>query len=340
MGPVALWWRRVYTVNMRPEQPHLLQPATDPCCLEGICGLAVPIFASTPSRSAPDRRRVVGRGLAGSSVWVGCALISAVCLLACTGLNGRDPAPPEPEVRSSVDATDPGLRFALPEPDGSALHAAPLLVWFTNYYTPIYPEQDGGIPLLGADNLPISGGLTRQQWCDVALQGSASLVDRSGQATAYVYLDSQGPEQASCDAQLGDLSDRIKRATRRIRFRAVAHPYGCGVADYPLIPFRTVAVDRDTIPYGTVLYVPAFRGQAFTLDEERYVHDGYVYAADKGGAIQGTHMDFFTGHQRESPFPGVITSSDAFVLEAWPVSAAHAAAVHLSDVHAAGCAAP
>lgn len=205
---------------------------------------------------------------------------------------------------------------------------------------PIYPEQDEGLPLLGADNLRISGGLTRQQWCNVALQGSASLVARSGQATAYVYLDSRGLEQANCDAQLGELSENITRATRRIRFTPVAHPYGCGVADYPLIPLRTVAVDQDSIPYGTVLYVPAFRGLSFTLDGEEYAHDGYVYAADKGGAIQVLHLDFFSGHQRESPFPDVITSSNAFVFEAWPVAAAHEAAVHLRDVHAAGCATP
>jgi 3D (Asp-Asp-Asp) domain-containing protein len=334
----------VYTVNMRPEHPHLLKPATDQHYLDGICGLAVQVFAFIRSRPAPDRRRVVGRGPAGSSARAGCALISAGCLQACTGLglfeSQKAPAPPAAEPRDTAPPAEPGVRFGFPAPGGGDLQAGPHLVWFTNYYTPVYHEQDEGIPLLGADNLPISGEITRQQWCDVALQGSASLLDRSGQATPYVYLDSQGPEQANCDAQLGDLSDRIKRATRRIRFRAVAHPYGCGVADYPLIPFRTVAVDRNTIPYGTVLYVPAFRDQPFTLDEVRYVHDGYVYAADKGGAIQGTHVDFFTGHQQESPFPGVITSSDAYLFEAWPIPAAHAAAVHLSDVHAAGCAAP
>jgi len=33
-----------------------------------------------------------------------------------------------------------------------------------------------------------------------------------------------------------------------------------------------------------------------------FVHDGYFFAADKGGAIRGGHIDVFTGNQREHPF--------------------------------------
>lgn len=32
-------------------------------------------------------------------------------------------------------------------------------------------------------------------------------------------------------------------------------------------------------------------------------HDGYFFAADTGGAIEGNHFDFFLGISQTNPFP-------------------------------------
>jgi len=75
------------------------------------------------------------------------------------------------------------------------------------------------------------------------------------------------------------------------------HPWGVGVQDRALVPFRSVAVDRDVIEYGTGLYLPALDGRTMPGESPwgDFAHDGCVVAADTGGAIVGMHVDFFVG---------------------------------------------
>ena len=75
------------------------------------------------------------------------------------------------------------------------------------------------------------------------------------------------------------------------------HPWGYGVQSRALEPFRSVAVDRDVIEYGTGLYFPAIDGVTMPGDAPwgAFVHDGCVVAADTGGGILDLHVDFFVG---------------------------------------------
>ncbi|MEM7152904.1 MAG: 3D domain-containing protein [Myxococcota bacterium] len=73
------------------------------------------------------------------------------------------------------------------------------------------------------------------------------------------------------------------------------HPWGYGVRGRALRPFRSVAVDRNVIEYGTRLYIEALDGvrvPAMPTSPE-FVHDGCVTAEDTGNAINGQHLDFF-----------------------------------------------
>jgi 3D (Asp-Asp-Asp) domain-containing protein len=74
-----------------------------------------------------------------------------------------------------------------------------------------------------------------------------------------------------------------------------AHPWGIGVQNKALVPFRSFAVDKDEIPYGTRLYVPALDGVSMPGDAPwgAFAHDGCVSADDTGGAIVGKHVDWF-----------------------------------------------
>jgi 3D (Asp-Asp-Asp) domain-containing protein len=216
-----------------------------------------------------------------------------------------------------------------------------LTLWSTNYYTPVrdaaLAETDGALPLLGANNQPISPPLARADWCNIALQGTASIRGADGAATAYVVADWDGPEQTDCDEFLGRLSNQIKARSRRSRYQIVRHPYGCGVENMPLIPFRSIAVDRRFVPYRTTLYIPALRGQTFTLEGRTFTHDGYVFAADRGGAIVGNHIDFFSANQRSGVIPALVTSNENRTVQAYRVPAEHSAAAALRAVHAEPC---
>jgi 3D (Asp-Asp-Asp) domain-containing protein len=73
--------------------------------------------------------------------------------------------------------------------------------------------------------------------------------------------------------------------------------WGMSALSKPLVPFRTVSVDPNVIPLGTVLYIPELDGMTMpgVAPWGGYVHDGCVVAADVGGHIVGKHIDFFIG---------------------------------------------
>ena len=111
----------------------------------------------------------------------------------------------------------------------------------------------------------------------------------------------------------------------------------CGVRNWPLIPYRTIAVDQNTIPYQTTLYIEALAGKIFEIDGQTYTHDGYVFAADKGGAIKGNHIDFFSGNSQRVPFADVVTSNENKSVKARIVSPESTAARNLKALHSKSC---
>ena len=68
------------------------------------------------------------------------------------------------------------------------------------------------------------------------------------------------------------------------------YPFGRGANRRPLVPFRSVAVDRRLVAIGDTLYVPEFDGLPLP---DGNVHDGCLRADDTGGAIQRRLIDFF-----------------------------------------------
>jgi 3D (Asp-Asp-Asp) domain-containing protein len=74
-------------------------------------------------------------------------------------------------------------------------------------------------------------------------------------------------------------------------------PWGEGVQSRALEPYRSIAVDKTKIPYGSWMYIPELDGQVMPGDAPwgGWTHDGCVLAADTGSAIIGKHIDFFVG---------------------------------------------
>jgi 3D (Asp-Asp-Asp) domain-containing protein len=73
--------------------------------------------------------------------------------------------------------------------------------------------------------------------------------------------------------------------------------WGMSATSRPLQPFRTVAVDPSVVKLGSVLYIAELDG--LTMPGRApwggFVHDGCVVASDRGGGIDGKHLDFFVG---------------------------------------------
>ena len=93
----------------------------------------------------------------------------------------------------------------------------------------------------------------------------------------------------------------------------------------PLVPYRTIAVDRRRIKRGTVLFIPDLRGQIFYQDGLPFAHDGYVVATDTGGAIKGNHIDVFVDDIETTPFPDLIGSHPSKTFKAYKVGKNHPA---------------
>ena len=98
----------------------------------------------------------------------------------------------------------------------------------------------------------------------------------------------------------------LRAALERSTFRLAPSdaPYGVGAkSDFRLVPFRSIAIDLapdSPVKLGQVLFIPRLRGAPLTLiDGSRTEHDGYVMAVDTGGAIKGSHVDFFEGPQAQ-----------------------------------------
>lgn len=234
---------------------------------------------------------------------------AVVFILAACATASVPNTPPLPSQPLNMYAR--GLSFLLPEPAPQAL-GPELQLWGTNYHTPVvFPapkSMPDVFPLIGRDGKSISPPLRQKDWCEAALQGTVS-VKANGKTRGYAFIDDDGPEQTNCDAWLGNLSDGVKVATRRARFAPVNHPMGCGVRSIPLMPFRTVAVDSSIIPIGTAIFVPELRGRPFRYNGHDYVHDGYLFAGDRGGAIRGRHIDVFMTEDEETPFEDIFAST-------------------------------
>jgi 3D (Asp-Asp-Asp) domain-containing protein len=79
-------------------------------------------------------------------------------------------------------------------------------------------------------------------------------------------------------------------------FRVIDAAWGVGADNRPLVPFRSLAVDRKLIPIGTALWIEQLDG-ADMPGTFPTVHDGCVVADDIGGRITGERIDWFVGRK-------------------------------------------
>jgi len=201
--------------------------------------------------------------------------------------------------------------FRLPGPEHGVLIECSAL-WATWYYLPQVSNVEDGYPLRDPNGNPLGPVLSNRDWCYAAMEGSVR-VQHGESGTTYNYAGTSPSHHINCSMYFGHNIGYNK-------FRVADGPFGDGVRNYVLVPFRTIAVDPDRIPYGSVVFIPEARGETIPLQDGRTAnHDGYFFAADTGRAIHGNHIDVYVGTATRNPFPWV-KSSRSRTFEACVVS--------------------
>jgi 3D (Asp-Asp-Asp) domain-containing protein len=216
-----------------------------------------------------------------------------------------------------AQASQDDFQFAAPE---NQKELVPKKLWSTQYY--IHEFQSGGtIPIVYA-NGELSGFYADTcDFCTASLEGTAFVKDSSGTVTVINFAQSGDSSWVNCRACKRFSSSKLNVGSWGRTLWTKSEGFGNGVKNYRLVPFRTIAVDKTEIPYGTVVYIPAVRGKVILLPNgQEVVHDGYFFAGDTGGAIKKNHIDIFTGIYQGNPFPEVIKSNENKMFDAFIVS--------------------
>ena len=214
-----------------------------------------------------------------------------------------------------------------------------LTLYATQYDVPssdnssLSPPQ--AFPIFGANRAKLGATIVSRDWCSAALEGTNLVRMPAGATMLFNYLGldpSLSFQQADCRSLYPSLPPSVSAAmTRTLYFKSPADaPYGMGdQAYYQLVPFRSIAVDRSKYPAksanGTtnyyVFYIPSLRGIKVPLGQNTsLVHDGYVFAADTGGAIKNNHIDVFVGTYDKDFAPSVIKSVPSGTFDAYLVT--------------------
>ncbi|MDG1334327.1 MAG: 3D domain-containing protein [Crocinitomicaceae bacterium] len=185
-----------------------------------------------------------------------------------------------------------------------------LTLWATEYYVHI-TQNEGEIPYLtvSGDTLGYFSDLCN--FCTSCLEGTVFIESDSTDVVVLNYAARSEKALVNCRECAKFQKSKLNvESWGSVRWK-VSSGFGEGVKNFKLVPFRTVAVDPKMIPYGTVLFIPAAVGVAIeSPDGKTYLHDGYFFAGDTGGAIKGSHIDVFTGVDSSHPFSFVKSSAN------------------------------
>ena len=193
-------------------------------------------------------------------------------------------------------------------------------LWSTHYY--IHRFQSGGsIPLVLSDGKQTNLFADTCDFCTAALEGTAFVQDSLGNITILNFDKIGEKSVVNCRSCSKFSKSKLSVENFGKVLWKKSEGFGDGVLNYKLIPFRTMAVDKSIIPYGTVIFIPNVKGKLFILPNGlEVIHDGYFFAGDTGSAIKGNHIDIFTGIFDGNPFKDVIQSDpkktfDAFLIK-------------------------
>jgi 3D (Asp-Asp-Asp) domain-containing protein len=193
-------------------------------------------------------------------------------------------------------------------------------LWATQYYIHQF-RSNGNIPFVDVNGKNIGMYADTCDFCEASLEGTAFITDSLGNIIVLNYAETGSKTFVDCRKCAKYTKSKLKVDSWGKTRWVVSKEYGDGVKNYKLIPYRTIAVDENFIPYGTVIYIPQAKGDTIELPNKvKVVHDGYFFAGDTGGAIKNNHIDIFTGIFKGNPFEDVIKSNSTGKFDAYLVT--------------------
>ncbi len=195
-----------------------------------------------------------------------------------------------------------------------------LNLWATQYYIHQFTSS-GKIPIVFED------GVNRQlfgdtcDFCTAALEGTAFISDSTGKMMVINYASTGDTNWVDCRKCKKFQNSKLNVESWGRVIWKVSEGFGNGVQSYKLLPFRTIAVDPTIISYGSVIYIPNAKGDSIQMPNgDIFVHDGYFFAGDTGGAIKKNHIDIFTGVYEQNPFADFLFSNEKMTFEVFLIS--------------------
>jgi 3D (Asp-Asp-Asp) domain-containing protein len=202
-------------------------------------------------------------------------------LVALVGCGGTDYVKGEYEAQE-IDHHDDWLDAPPARPAASAVAASSRRgdLFRNTYYD--FPSEVAGkktAKVFDASCAPIAS-VTQAFHDQVCLQGSGRL--STGETISFAKRD------CACAAE-------CPKSGQKICFEKLdpkSFPSGRGSLGTPIVPLRSIAVDPEIVPLGSVVFIPEYEGLSRPDGSK---HDGCFVAEDRGSKVVGRHVDVFTG---------------------------------------------
>ena len=153
------------------------------------------------------------------------------------------------------------------------LQNPPLVASGTYYYIPQLEHQAGGVELLDGNEQPTGFRLSLCDWCKAAIEGTVA-IRKNGKTTLLSYKTRSTRLLNDCRSCPKYKNYAGYDKTGRVLWQ-ISSGFGLGTKGYKLVPHRTIAVDPNFIPIGSVVFIPAAVGVKIVETGKRpWIHDG------------------------------------------------------------------
>ncbi len=170
-------------------------------------------------------------------------------------------------------------------------------LWGNYSYYPGVESNSTGISIRTITEEETGVKFELQKYCEI-VKSKLFFVNNVNNGETYVYDGESELNYVDCSSYFPNNPEIGK-----YKFKKLNGVYGTGENNYFLIPFRTIGVDTNKIPIGSVVYIPQAKGISFVTDKgETKVHDGYFFAGYKKDTLIDNHIEFFIGENTNDVF--------------------------------------